>query len=245
MREGYNLSDQLSIESGNANEAVLPGTIRTNSSHLRDLSIEVLACSKCPELVRSRTLPVCGFGSPNPDILLVGEAPGRFGADVYGIPFSGDRSGTLLQKMLRTVGFSESDPSAVIPKLNNVYLTNLVRCNPRSTKGNNRAPTKEEVSNCSDFLWREIHLLRPKVIATLGRHTTEVVVGRHINEFRYARPMQENGFVIFPLHHPGFVIRGGGTQRLGEVLYQREFWMLKSLTDELGTLPDSIAPLGT
>jgi DNA polymerase len=168
---------------------------------------------------------------------MVGEAPGRLGADLYGIPFSGDRSGVLLQKMLREVGLSQSGPTAVIPRLNRVYLTNLVRCNPRTVDGNNRAPTKEEMGNCANFLWREIQLLKPKVIATLGRHTTEVIVGQHVSSFQYTKPIHDKGFLVFPLHHPGYIIRGGGVQRLSEKKYKKEFWKLKNLIDGLRTLP--------
>ncbi len=148
-------------------------------------------------------------------------------------------------KMLREVGLSESGPSTVIPRLNKVYLTNLVRCNPRTTRGNNRAPTRQEVENCASFLWREIQLLKPKVIATLGRHTTEVIIGRHIRRFRYAKAIPDKGFLIFPLHHPGYIIRGGGARRLGEKAYKKEFSKLKNLIDGCESPPSTTSHLET
>jgi uracil-DNA glycosylase len=213
-----------------------------SAKELRVLGSEILACSRCTNLARSRTLPVCGFGSPNPDVVLIGEAPGRFGADLYGIPFSGDRSGLLLQKMLRLTGFSESD-GEVIPRLKRAYLTNVVRCNPRTLEGNNRAPTPEEVINCSSFLRRELIALRPRVVATLGRRTTEAVLGQRMKSLRYAQLIHYGNLLVFPLHHPGFVIRGGGAEKLTEERYKREFLRLKNLVDGFESLPNRVAPL--
>lgn len=198
---------------------------------LQNLAREVLSCVKCFDLVNTRTLPVCGFGSAKPSVVFVGEAPGRLGADMYGIPFTGDRSGILLQKMLSEVGLSSGSGGSVIPALKNSYITNIVRCNPRSNSGTNRAPSREEVSNCAGYLQTELELLKPKVVATLGRNATQTMVGRICTDIEYAKPISHPRFMVFPLHHPAFIVRGGGKQRLNEEEYREEFFKLKSFLD--------------
>jgi uracil-DNA glycosylase family 4 len=212
----------------------------SRSAKLRDLGRDVLSCRKCVELTRSRTLPVCGYGSSDPLVLFVGEAPGRLGADTYGVPFTGDRSGVLLQKMLGEIGLASSPASAVLPKLNRTYITNLVRCNPRSPTGNNRGPTIEEIANCSRYLVDELQILQPKVIATLGHRAAESVLGRGILTPDYAQPIHQDGFIVFPLHHPGFVIRGGGRRKFDESAYRKEFEALRLLLSSLEQLQGTL-----
>lgn len=210
-----------------------PSEESAQSLQLRTLARDVLACRKCAELERSRTLPVCGFGSLSPSVMFVGEAPGRLGADKYGIPFTGDRSGILLQKMLGEIGLSDSKPGAVIPRLRGAYITNLARCNPRGRSGKNRSPTEEEIENCSGFLRSELSILQPKVIATLGRRATEAFLGQRLKNIDYALPKRKGKYVVFPLHHPAFVIRGGGKGKLNEQAYKLEFLKLKRFLESM------------
>lgn len=122
-------------------------------------------CTRCPELVANRRCIVPGYGDPQARLMIVGEAPGCRGADRTGVPFTGDRSGRRLQALLIALGLSaESDPGLPAPRLRDVFITNVVRCNPPA----NRNPTAEEVANCAPYLRDELERIRPRVVATCG-----------------------------------------------------------------------------
>ncbi|MBI3760233.1 MAG: uracil-DNA glycosylase, partial [Deltaproteobacteria bacterium] len=107
-----------------------------------------------------------GAGEIPADIVFVGLAPGRFGGDRTGIPFDGDRSGDLLRRMIR------------IAKLQRVFITNVVRCNPRDDRGRNRDPDSSEIANCRNHLDAEIELAQPRLIVALGRIAWKELAGR-------------------------------------------------------------------
>lgn len=119
-------------------------------------------CEKCPNLVNSRSQIVNGYGSKDADVMLVGEAPGE-NEDEQGEPFVG-RSGTVLDDVLNSNNVARED----------VRITNTVRCRPPE----NRDPTKEERSNCMTYLYKEIELVNPNVILTLGKVPTETLLDR-------------------------------------------------------------------
>lgn len=122
-------------------------------------------CSLCPALADNRRCIVHGYGDPSARLMLVGEAPGYLGADRTGVPFTGDRSGRRVQALLMALGLSEeSDMAAARPRLRDVYLTNVVRCNPPG----NRNPTPAEVANCAPYLAAELAAIQPQVVAALG-----------------------------------------------------------------------------
>ena len=122
-------------------------------------------CSLCPALADNRRCIVHGYGDPSARLMLVGEAPGYLGADRTGVPFTGDRSGRRVQALLMALGLSEeSDVAAARPRLRDVYLTNVVRCNPPG----NRNPTPAEVANCAPYLAAELASVAPAVVAALG-----------------------------------------------------------------------------
>lgn len=128
-------------------------------------------------------------------VLLVGEAPGRLGADRTGVPFLGDRSGQHFEALLAHVGLTRAD----------VFVTNAVLCCP-TADGRNGRPTANEITNCSSFLRQTIELVEPLVVATLGvvaldavarlagcRWRLRDVVGRQL-------PWEDR--VVVPLYHP-------------------------------------------
>lgn len=122
-------------------------------------------CVQCPALAANRQRIVRGYGDPQARLLMVGEAPGYLGADRTGVPFTGDRSGRRVQKLLMALGMSEEiDPAVETPRLRDVWLTNVVRCNPPG----NRNPTTVEVANCAPFVRAELETIKPEVVATLG-----------------------------------------------------------------------------
>jgi uracil-DNA glycosylase family 4 len=145
---------------------------------------------------------VPGDGAIPARAVFVGLAPGRFGGDRTGIPFSGDRSGDLLREMIRHAGLGE------------VFITNLVRCNPRDAAGRNRDPDRNEIANCRPHLDSELALARPRVIACLGRLAWQELAGRDVPfKPRHPRPVSVNGIAIYPMYHPAYVNRGACSRR--------------------------------
>lgn len=141
--------------------------------------IQAHNCTLCPVLVANRQRIVRGYGDSRARLMIVGEAPGYLGADRTGVPFSGDRSGRRVQALLIRLGLSqEIDPGVEVPRLRDVWLTNVVRCNPPG----NRNPTAGEVANCTPFLRAELDAIRPKVVATLGNFAARWAFGELLGE---------------------------------------------------------------
>jgi DNA polymerase len=126
--------------------------------------VEVTECTRCADLVESRSQIVNGDGPEDADVLFVGEAPGE-SEDEEGVPFVG-RSGDVLDDELRDAGLPRAD----------IRITNCVRCRPPE----NRDPSQEELANCRPYLEREIELVDPEVIVTLGKVPGEHLLGRDV-----------------------------------------------------------------
>ncbi|HKL30488.1 MAG TPA: uracil-DNA glycosylase [Natrialbaceae archaeon] len=126
--------------------------------------LAVLECERCPELRESRSRIVNGTGPADADVLFVGEAPGQQ-EDAEGEPFVG-RSGDVLDEQLRVAGLDRDT----------VRITNCVRCRPPD----NRDPTSEELEHCREYLEREIDLIDPEVIVTLGKVPAEHLLDRPV-----------------------------------------------------------------
>nr|WP_156105640.1 uracil-DNA glycosylase [Halobellus rufus] len=126
--------------------------------------LEVDACERCPELVESRSQIVNGVGPGEADLLFLGEAPGA-NEDEQGEPFVG-RSGSILDDALRDAGLARAD----------VRITNCVRCRPPD----NRDPTSEELANCKGYLERELALVDPELVVTLGKVPSEHLLERSV-----------------------------------------------------------------
>jgi DNA polymerase len=129
---------------------------------MEDLS--VVECERCSALCESRSRIVNGVGPADADVLFVGEAPGKQ-EDAEGEPFVG-RSGDVLDEQLRVAGLDRET----------VRITNCVRCRPPD----NRDPTTEELANCREYLDREVALVDPEVIVTLGKVPAEHLLGRSV-----------------------------------------------------------------
>lgn len=91
-------------------------------------------------------------------IMLVGEAPGRLGAEQSGVPFTGDESGHRLDRLLEAAGWRRED----------IFITNALLCNPQDERGNNRAPKSSELSNCRHWLAEQMRFVDPTLVVTLG-----------------------------------------------------------------------------
>lgn len=182
---------------------------------LARLQASIRGCARCAALVRCRSRVVPGQGAAPAAIAFVGLAPGRLGADRTGVPFSGDRSGNLLRRMIRAAG------------LRRVFITNAVRCNPRDEGGRNREPSREEIANCRPYLEAELALVRPRIVACLGRVAWRELAGGSTSfEPRRGRPEHRNGWLLYAMYHPGYVIRGA----YSESAYERDFSGLARLS---------------
>jgi uracil-DNA glycosylase len=154
------------------------------------LRTEASSCTLCA-LSRTRTQVVFGNGHPDADLMFVGEAPG-FHEDQQGIPFV-VQAGKLLDKLLGGIGLTRAD----------VYVANTLKCRPPG----NRDPLPEEKHRCEPWLFKQIELIRPKVIATLGNHATKQLTGKETGITRVHGQPQPAVYgsvtvTIFPIYHP-------------------------------------------
>ena len=157
---------------------------------LAALSAEIEACTGC-DLHETRTRAVPGEGDPASDLMFVGEAPG-YHEDQQGRPFVG-QAGKLLEQLLATIGLTREQ----------VFIANVLKSRPP----NNRDPRLDEIAACQPYLWRQIELIRPKVICTLGNHATKLLTGDPAGITRvHGRPQAtEVGGVrlyLYPIFHP-------------------------------------------
>lgn len=129
------------------------------------LIMEAQTCSKCPRMADSRRVLSHLNGNWHSSLVFVAEAPGRLGAELTGVPLSGDQSGKRFETLLKTMGWRRES----------IFITNAVLCNPRDDRGNNDSPSKEELSNCSGFLKRTIEVVNPTIVVALGKVALEAI----------------------------------------------------------------------
>jgi uracil-DNA glycosylase len=157
---------------------------------LRQIADEVSVCTAC-ELHKGRTHGVPGEGPVNAEIMFIGEAPG-YNEDKQGRPFVGP-AGKLLEDWLAEIGLTRDD----------VFIANVVKCRPP----NNRDPQPEEIAACAGYLERQIALLQPRLIATLGRYSMEKFFpGARITRV-HGEARRDGARVLIPLFHPAYVLR--------------------------------------
>ncbi len=159
-------------------------------ARLRALAKEAATCTRC-DLSRSRTKSVFARGTPNTDLVFVGEGPG-YHEDQQGLPFVG-RAGQLLDRMIAAMGYDREG----------VYICNVVKCRPPD----NRTPLPTEAQACARFLVPQLELIRPKVIVALGRCAAENLqavppAGRWRGMWAEWR-----GIPVMPTYHPAFLLR--------------------------------------
>ena len=182
---------------------------------LTDLEVfgrEVAGCTRC-RLAQTRTQVVFGVGDPRADLMFVGEAPG-FHEDKQGYPFVG-QAGKLLDKLLAGIGLDRS----------RVYIANVLKCRPPG----NRDPAPDEIEACEGHLFRQIELIQPRVVATLGNFATKLLSGKPAGITRVHGSEQEvtlggSRVLLYPLYHPA------------AALYTPA--MLKVLEEDFARLPD-------
>ncbi len=175
--------------------------VEIGSLGLAELAGVASGCTLCP-LSDGRTNVVFGTGDPNADLMFVGEGPGAE-EDKQGLPFVG-RSGKLLDELVRQeIGLERSA----------VYIANVVKCRPPD----NRDPLPTEIAACRPYLERQVELVAPRVVVTLGNFAMKVLLDttEGITRIRGRRYAWGDGVVLVPTYHPAALLRGGG-ERLAE-----------------------------
>jgi uracil-DNA glycosylase family 4 len=169
----------------------------------------VSGCTRC-RLAQGRTQVVFGAGNAHADLMFVGEAPG-FHEDKQGLPFVG-QAGKLLEKLLAQIGLARSD----------VYIANVLKCRPPG----NRDPQPDEIEACESHLFRQIELIEPTVVATLGNFATKLLSGRQVGITKVHGQEQETTLggrkvLLYPLYHPAAALYTPTMLKILEVDFAR------------------------
>lgn len=169
-----------------ADESITSPSLRNlENDSLERVASEVSTCTLCP-LSKSRTKAVPGEGNPHAQLMLVGEGPG-YNEDRQGRPFVG-AAGSFLNELLGSVGLKRQD----------VFITNVVKCRPPQ----NRDPLPGEIHACAGYLQRQLNLIQPEVLATLGRHSmAKYFPGERISKI-HGQPKRLGELTVVPLFHP-------------------------------------------
>ena len=197
------------------------------ASALRAYADETAGCTRCA-LAHGRTQVVFGVGNAEADLMFVGEAPG-FHEDQQGIPFVG-QAGKLLDRLLGGIGLQRSD----------IYVANVLKCRPPQ----NRDPMPEEIAACEPHLFRQIELIQPKLVATLGNFATKLLSGKPLGITRVHGQEQQvqlgsSRVTLYPLYHPAAALY---TPSMLKVLEQ-DFARNPELIDRTNAaVPVAIAP---
>src|SRR3954462_7721178 len=148
-------------------------------------------CVKCPQLAATRTTVVFGSGNADADLMFVGEAPGA-NEDQQGLPFVG-QAGRLLDTLLGEIGLARAD----------VFVCNVLKCRPPG----NRDPLPQEIDACQEYLWRQLELIQPTVVCTLGNFATKLLRAdptgiTRLHGREEVRLLGPRRVRLFPLFHP-------------------------------------------
>ncbi|MFA6716564.1 MAG: uracil-DNA glycosylase [Victivallales bacterium] len=164
--------------------------------NLDELNAEAQKCRKCP-LCETRTTVVFGEGSPNADLMFIGEGPG-YDEDQQGRPFVG-KAGELLTKMINAMQFTRRE----------VYIGNIVKCRPPK----NRNPFPEEADACLPYLKRQIELIKPKAIVILGAVPLKFLLNKNGIMRLRGKWDSYDGIKVMPTFHPAYLLRNPGAKR--------------------------------
>jgi len=180
---------------------------------LSEIERKIKECRRC-RLYLHRKNPVPGEGDPEKGIIFIGEAPGAQ-EDIFGRPFVG-AAGKVLNELLGLIDLKRED----------VFITNVVKCRPP----NNRDPTHEEIEKCSIFLDKQLEIIKPKIIVTLGRHSTKYIFSKMGKKFEsilkvHGKVVQWNfhgqEIKIFPTLHPAAALYNPGLRKILETDFKK------------------------
>jgi uracil-DNA glycosylase family 4 len=183
---------------------------------LKEVFQRARACTRCAELAATRKTVVFGAGNADADLMFIGEAPGA-SEDEQGVPFVG-RAGKLLETLLGEIGQQRTD----------VFIANVLKCRPPG----NRDPLPIEIDNCRDYLLRQVELIQPTVICTLGNFSTKLLRGDPTGITRlHGQPevlvLGRRAVRLYPIYHPA------------AALYTPR--MLETLREDFTRLPELLA----
>ena len=181
------------------------------------LGARAKVCTDC-RLSETRNKVVFGVGSPNAEVMMVGEAPGR-NEDLEGEPFVG-AAGHLLNRLLAEVGMRRED----------VYIANVLKCRPP----NNRDPRPDEIESCKGYLRAQLDLVDPQVVMTLGNFATQLLLRTTagISRMRGRSYKWWKGKIVVPTFHPAAALRGG--ERVTEQI-RDDLALVRSLLESMKT----------
>ena len=191
---------------------------------LETIAAEVAACQLCPLHSQGRLRTVPGDGAINAQIMFIGEAPG-YHEDQQGLPFVG-ASGKYLEELLAGIGLKRQD----------VFIANVVKCRPPE----NRDPQTIEIDACKAYLDRQIEIIDPVVIATLGRFSMARYFPNGKITKIHGQPKYEGGRIYFPLFHPAAALRNANLKPVMEADFKRMTELIAKARD--GDMPDDDAP---
>jgi uracil-DNA glycosylase family 4 len=183
---------------------------------LKEVFAQARGCTRCTELAATRKTVVFGAGNADADLMFVGEAPGA-SEDEQGVPFVG-RAGKLLEQLLGEIGLARSE----------VFIANVLKCRPPG----NRDPLPVEIDNCQEYLHRQVELIQPNVICTLGNFSTKLLRGDPTGITRlHGQPevltLGRRAVRLYPIFHPA------------AALYTPR--MLETLREDFTRLPELLA----
>lgn len=168
---------------------------------LDQIKRDIIDNDVCPDLAKQATQLVMGDGNPDADIVFIGEAPGK-SEDLKGVPFIG-AAGKFLDEMLASVDLGRGD----------IYITNIVKYRPP----NNRDPKPDEKKAFWPYLVRQIQVIEPRIIVTLGRHSMSHFLPEATISTVHGEPkrvlLSERKVVILPLYHPAAALYNGGMRQ--------------------------------
>jgi uracil-DNA glycosylase family 4 len=198
----------------------------TRRDALAAFAAETAACTRC-RLSQGRTQVVFGVGNPDADLMFVGEAPG-FHEDKQGFPFVG-QAGKLLDRLLEGIGLTREQ----------VYVANVIKCRPPG----NRDPQPDEIEACESHLFRQIELIEPMLIATLGNFATKLLSGKPHGITRVHGTPQEatvggRPVTLYPLYHPAAALY---TPAMLKTL-EEDFARIPALLNEPIPAPATVIP---
>lgn len=188
------------------------GSDETRERALHTLTAEMLTCRKCL-LSETRLNVVCGEGNPNAQIVFVGEAPGQK-EDEEGRPFVGP-AGNLLSHYIQTIGLSRED----------VYICNVIKCRPPK----NRDPQDDEIQQCSEYLFQQLEIIKPKVICALGRFASQILlnVTTPISQLR-GNVWEYKNIKVVPTYHPASLLYNAAYKEQ----FEKDFALLRHVYEE-------------
>jgi len=198
------------------------GVAKSKQSLFADLIARVQYCNLCPRMQHRKKVLGSLNGSLDSRVVFIAEAPGRLGADKFGIPLCGDQTGRNFEMLIASAGI----------KRESIFITNAVLCNPRTPDGNNDSPTLLEIRNCSQYLKETLEIVKPKYVVPLGAAALSSLSVINPHKIKLSEGVGKlfswNGYQVYPLFHPG----SRAFIRRAKILQVEDYIALANLLDK-------------